>query len=235
MIRKLLTATAVVTTVLLLTGCSAMLGAFYTDGEIDTASGGSTTDAVDTEAIDEEVADAIDVVDYFWSTHFDDFYVGGDRYTPPADFIPYVASDLPTCGGEPVEADNAFYCYPDNTILWDQNLMDAAYAQGDSVVYLIIAHEWGHAIQSQISDDSLWTAEELQADCFAAAALYGAADDEYFAWEPGDTAEITNALTDLADETNWTDIEDHGDPLDRIDAFNDGRTMGVEGCYPVEE
>lgn len=41
---------------------------------------------------------------------------------------------------------------------------------------------------------------------------------------------ITNGLTALSDETPWTDIGDHGDPLDRIDAFNDGRIGGVVSC-----
>lgn len=189
---------------------------------------------IDYEAIDQEVQDAIEVVDQFWAAHFSEYYTGA-TYESPADFIPYSSSDPATCDGEPVEPDNALYCIPDNTILWDQDLMDYLYVNGgDAVVYLVIAHEWGHEIQDQLSADALWNAEELQADCFAAAALYGAAADGYFAFEDGDTAEITNALTFLADETEWTDIDSHGDPLDRIDAFNDGRVGGVEGCYPVE-
>jgi predicted metalloprotease len=188
---------------------------------------------VDHQVIDQEIADAVSVVGQFWATHFAEYY--GGTYYSPADFIPYTADDLPGCGGEPVEPDNAFYCIPDNTILWDQNLMDQLYTSGgDAVIYLVIAHEWGHEIQAQLPDAALWTAEELQADCFAGAALYGAAADGTFQWEEGDTAEITNGLTFLADETPWTDIDSHGDPLDRIDAFNDGRVGGTEGCLPVE-
>ena len=58
-------------------------------------------------------------------------------------------------------------------------------------------------------------------------------EDGTLQWESGDTAELTNALTVLGDGTAWTDSADHGDPLDRIDAFNDGRVSGVAGCYPV--
>jgi predicted metalloprotease len=239
MIRRLATSAAAAAVVLMLTACSGVLGGLHQGASTDTVADNTdtATDAdVTAEEIDQEIADAIDVVDQFWSAHFSEFYTGGDGYTPPSDFIPYVASDLPSCSGEKVVPDNAFYCSPDNTMLWDQALTDYLYVNGgDAVIYLVIAHEWGHAIQSQISDDSLWNAQELQADCFAAAALYGAAADGTFTWEEGDTAEITNALTFLADQTAWTNTDDHGDPLDRIDAFNDGRIGGVEGCYPVAE
>ncbi|TFB76474.1 hypothetical protein E3O06_03775 [Cryobacterium glaciale] len=238
MIRRLATSAAAAAVVLMLAGCSAVLGGLYQGDRTGTVTDNidtGTDSAVPAEEIDDEITDAIDVVDQFWSAHFSEFY-GGDEYTPPTGFIPYVASGLPYCAGEEVVPDNAAYCYPDNTLLWDQALMDYLYVNGgDAVIYLVVAHEWGHAIQSQITDDYLWNAQELQADCFAAAALYGAAEDRIFTWEEGDTAEITNALTVLADETPWTNIDDHGDPLDRIDAFNDGRIGGVEGCYPVVE
>lgn len=238
MIRRLTASAVAAAIVLMLAGCSAALGGLYRSDSTGTAteSAVGSNAVVSAEEIDQEIADAIDVVGQFWSAHFSEFYTGGDDYIPPSDFIPYFASALPSCAGEEVVPFNALYCTPDNTVLWDQDLMDSMYVNGgDAGIYLVIAHEWGHAIQSQISDDAVWSAPELQADCFAAAALYGAVTDGNLAWEDGDTAEIANALTALADETAWTDTDDHGDPLDRIDAFNDGRVGGVEGCYPVDE
>lgn len=182
--------------------------------------------------VDAEINDAVEVVNEFWSDNFADFYSGGS-YQPPIVGGAYTSNELPTCAGEQLEPYNAYYCVADNTLWWDADLMKEAYSAGDAIVYLVVAHEWGHAIQAQIDD--VWVAEELQADCFAAAALYGAAEDEYFVWEAGDTAEITSGLTALSDETPWTDTSDHGDPLDRIDAFNDGRVSGVPGCYTVSD
>ena len=239
MIHRLAAPVAAAALALMMTGCSAALGGLYQEdstGTVTDSADVGTAPAVTAEEIDQEISDAIDVVGAFWSAHFSEFYTGGDEYIPPSGFIPYFAPDLPSCAGKEVVPFNALYCFPDNTVLWDQDLMDFMYVNGgDAAIYLVIAHEWGHAIQSQISDDSLWKALELQADCFAGAALYGAAADGNFEWEDGDTAEITNALTSLADETEWTNTDDHGDPLDRIDAFNDGRVGGVEGCYPVAE
>lgn len=178
--------------------------------------------------VDAEINDAVDVVGDYWSDHFSDFYAGLP-YRAPRVAGAYSADRLPSCGDQEFVPSNAYYCPVDHSIGWDAELMRAAFNAGDAVVYLIVAHEWGHAIQAQTGD--MWIAAELQADCFAAAALYGAEEDGYFMWEAGDTAEITHALTELADETAWTDISDHGDPLDRIDAFNGGRLAGANGCF----
>jgi predicted metalloprotease len=182
--------------------------------------------------VDAEINDAVEVVDAFWRDHFSDFYPDA-TYQAPRVAGAYTAADPPSCGDEEFVPYNAYYCPVDNSLGWDAELMKAAHDAGDAVVYLIVAHEWGHAIQAHNND--VWAAEELQADCFAAATLYGAEVDGYFTWESGDTAEITHALTELADETAWTDTTDHGDPLDRIDAFNDGRLSGVPGCFTVED
>lgn len=224
------------------TGCAGMLGVFAfqprSAGDEPYASEGAHGQAsaqvgvpVGDAEVDAEINDAVEVINAFWSDHYSDFYTGGD-YQPPTIGGAYTADNLPFCGSEETVSDNAFYCPVDNTIWWDADLMKELYAAGDTIVYLVVAHEWGHAIQALTND--VWVAEELQADCFAAAALYGATDDEYFVWEAGDTAEITIGLTALADETAWTDTTDHGDPLERIDAFNEGRVYGVEGCWTVD-
>ena len=75
---------------------------------------------------------------------------------------------------------------------------------GDSWVYLVVAHEWGHAIQARLEDDLVATAEELQADCLGAAAMYGAVADRTLELEPGDDQELIGSLTTLADQMPWT-------------------------------
>ncbi|BDZ44302.1 hypothetical protein [Naasia aerilata] len=182
------------------------------------------------------IDEAVGVVDDFWAAHWSEFYPG--EYVSPTVVGTYDSTDpgdTTTCDGEPADEDNALYCTDDRSVMWDRVLMSEMYAEGDANVYLVVAHEWGHAIQAQLDDSLVWTAEELQADCFAAAALYGAEADGVFAWAEGDTAELARGLTDLSDSTEWTGADDHGDPFDRIDAFNDGRTYGVPGCFPVEE
>lgn len=197
-------------------------------GECDGVPSESTADLG---AVQTEVDDAVEVVSTYWRDHFPEYFGDIATYQAPKIGGTYSSNDPPSCGEERLEAFNAYFCNVDDTLWWDGELMQQAYGSGDAIIYLIVAHEWGHSIQSQIDD--VWVGEELQADCFAGAALYGAAKDGTFQWEPGDTAEITSGLTALADETPWTDTGDHGDPLDRIDAFNEGRTKGVEGCRSI--
>ena len=131
----------------------------------------------------EELADDMEaaqqVVDGFWAKHWSDFYTGTTQ--PPTVVGLYDgtdADDAPTCDGEPLEAYNAFYCVSEDYVAWDASLLvNGADLIGDSWVYLVIAHEWGHAIQARLEARPGRQAEELQADCLGAAALYGAVAD----------------------------------------------------------
>jgi predicted metalloprotease len=205
----------------------------------------STTATTDTEGtlasgvtIDELAGDldqAPTVVDGFWSRHWSDFFTG--TYTSPTVVGLYDGSDpahTPSCGGEPLEAYNASYCPADGSVAWDANLLvDGVDQIGDSWVYLVIAHEWGHAIQDQLDASLVAEGEELQADCLAAAALYGAAADGALTFDMGDDAELIGSLTALADQMPWTMSSDHGDPFQRLQWFTIGRNGGVQACFDV--
>ena len=98
-----------------------------------------TASAEDTIATDEQRA--VGAVDAFWKENFPKEF--GKEYQSPHVAGPYVGTDGPTCGGQPSEPNNAYYCRPGDYIAWDENLMRAGYQQvGDAWVYLIIAHEW---------------------------------------------------------------------------------------------
>jgi uncharacterized protein len=188
-----------------------------------------------------DVQTAIETSDGFWANHWSEFFTGS--YSSPAVFGDYngmyVSSDArfpgPTCGGEEPLADNAFYCPPEDYLAWDLVLMSDAYTLGDAFLYYVIAHEWGHAIQARLDGSLVAQAQELQADCLAAAALYGAVADELLTLEEGDEAEIANALVSVADTTPWGTTEDHGSPFERIEWFNAGRQGGVPTCLNVPQ
>ncbi|MBN0043164.1 neutral zinc metallopeptidase [Streptomyces actuosus] len=175
-----------------------------------------------------ETKDAVTVVNDFWQSRWDTYFTG--TYEPPTVFGEYVAGtpDAPTCGGRPAVPNNAFYCPSGDYIAWDAQLMREGYAKGDSMVYLVIAHEWGHAVQHRVTGLTA-EAPELQADCLAGATLFGS---EELQFETGDTEELAQTLTDLADRTPWTESEDHGDAEERITAFNNGGSGGVDACLP---
>jgi predicted metalloprotease len=181
-------------------------------------------------AMNDDERAAIGAVGLFWRRHFQPIF---DRpYSPPRVIGGYVGDNGPDCAGHKAEPFNAFYCKPGDYLAWDQNLMAAGYQQiGDSWVYLIIAHEWGHAIQARLSHSLVSQADELQADCLAGATLEGAQRDGLLRMDPGDDAEIARALTVVADKYPWSNKRDHGDAQQRIDAYNRGDRGGVPACF----
>ncbi|MGC5014532.1 neutral zinc metallopeptidase [Streptosporangium sp. DT93] len=139
---------------------------------------------------------------------------------------------LPTCHGYPLPDDNALYCWPPyDFVAWDVDLMRMGYRQGDAWIYLIVAHEWGHAVQARIPERLVSRQIELQADCLAGATLWGAGEDGMLHFEDGDTAELAAALRQHADDTPWTDVNDHGTAAQRLSAFKRGALRGVGGCF----
>jgi uncharacterized protein len=192
------------------------------------------------ESPEAELTDAIGVVDQYWAGHFTEYF--GGSYTPPnlltdtsvgVDGIYDSAVDQVTCGGQDsAEVNNAFYCNPENFIAVDDHLLQDFSGVGDAFVWFALAHEWGHAIQAQLKPEYQDQAYELQADCLAGAALAGATGDGQLEWEEGDGQELADSLTALADETPWTNSDDHGDAGERIASYNYGVDNGPLGCLP---
>jgi predicted metalloprotease len=170
---------------------------------------------------------AVAVVNEFWRRTF---AASGEQYKPPRVVGDYTGKG-PRCGGRPAAADNAFYCRGGDFLAWDKNLMASGYREiGDGWVYLVVAHEWGHAVQARLARSQVSVAAELQADCLAGASLQGAADKGLVDIEPGDSDEITRGLTVAADDSPWTDASSHGDASQRVSAFSDGVHGGVDAC-----
>ncbi|GAB3673449.1 hypothetical protein GCM10027589_43260 [Actinocorallia lasiicapitis] len=180
--------------------------------------------------VTKEINGAVEVVNTYWSTHWPEFFTG--TYNAPAVKGSYNAEDPDrfTCDGQPAEKFNAYYCIPEDYLAWDFGLMKAGYAQGDAFVYLVVAHEWGHAVQNRLKMNLVSADKELQADCLAGAVLWGARKDGTLEWENGDTTEIGQSLSALGDDKPWLNPSSHGDAIERVTAFGQGRSLGVIGC-----
>ena len=214
----------------LLGGCAI---AVDSGGGSSSGGGGSGTDSpidsVNRTDLDEDERGAVSATDAYWRETFpDDFR---QSYRPPRVLGGYVGEDGPSCGGQPSVPFNAFYCPSQDFLAWDENLMAAGYERiGDAWVYLIIAHEWGHAIQARLRADQVSVAAELQADCLAGATLQGSVDDGDLILEPGDTQEIADTLVAVADDYPWSDSSSHGDAQERTNAFSTGAQGGLRAC-----
>ncbi|MFE6841780.1 neutral zinc metallopeptidase [Streptomyces sp. NPDC057686] len=183
-----------------------------------------------------ETRDAIEVTDGFWVKHWPDFFT--KTYQPPKIYGPLGfydvdAGDFRRCNGEDPDKYNAYYCPDGDYLAWSAQIMDLGFNMiGDSWVYLVISHEWGHAIQARLNSNLQAIEKELQADCLAGATLQGATDDGTLVWEQGDTEEIVSALQKFGDTTPWSNPADHGDASQRMGFFTQGLRDGVNACLP---
>jgi predicted metalloprotease len=189
------------------------------------------------------VQSAIDDVQAFWATKLPAVY--GMEYTPiPQNrLFPYSESNPPPACGDsgttPYKdvAGNAFYCPSGDFLAWDaQGLIPTIQQQfGDFAVALVAAHELGHAIQERTGTSAGSTIPlELQADCFAGAWAQHATTttNDTFNVKKGELDEALSGYLYFRDPTGTDPTTEgaHGSAFDRISAFNDGFSGGVQRC-----
>ena len=180
----------------------------------------------------------------FWSDTLPAVYGTAYEPIPATRLFPYSESNPPpACDGSggttPYEqvAGNAFYCSQGDFVAWDeQQLIPSFRAKfGDFAVGLVLAHEWGHAIQARVGTPDWPTVYvELQADCFAGAWGQHVATST----DAGvhlSTADLDAALAgflQLRDPSGVDPSQDgaHGNAFDRVGAFQDGYDRGVAAC-----
>ena len=190
---------------------------------------------------EQAIDDALASIQSYWRTEYRDLY--GDRYVPVPPSRVYAATPgvkLPRCQGQKLTyadaAQNAFYCFDDNFVVYDDaKLFPQLYRDfGGFALALVLAHEWGHAIQDRADNEGAPTIyQELQADCFA-----GAWTDEQAGassrpeLEPGDLESSLAALLTFRDApgTSPDDPSAHGSAFDRVSAFQEGFESGPERC-----
>ena len=179
----------------------------------------------------------------YWSATMPEVY--GRKYTaiPESRIYPYSASNPPpACGGRgttPYQevAGNAFYCDQGDFIAYDeQKLIPQLRKQyGDFAVGLVLAHEWGHAVQTRVRFSSRASVYvELQADCFAGAWAQHVADGDGTSLNLSED-DLDHALAgflELRDPSgvDGGDAGAHGNAFDRVGAFQDGLEGGAQTC-----
>jgi predicted metalloprotease len=175
-------------------------------------------------------------IDKFWKAEFAE---GNLPYTSPETILGYSSSrPIETSCGESIP-DNAFYCPVDNSIYYDEGLIQAilrAKKFGDFGTVVVLAHEWGHLAQAElgITHSDFWNIQlELQADCFAGA--YGRylaqGKSDLLRLDEGDLEEGSNILYALGDDQMaWFDPQAHGTRQQRMEAYQTGLDQGTNGC-----
>ena len=158
------------------------------------------------------------------------------------------SSITPGCGEPTTEYPavemNAFYCTIGDFIAYDdaQLIPQLVADLGEISVGVVMAHEWGHAIQGRIGYEDETIYMEQQADCFAGAWVAHVARGESAEIPFGDADLKTalNAMIFVRDQPGTTAFGETADPLahgsafDRVGAFEDGFRNGTTQCatYP---
>lgn len=208
------------------------------------------------EEAEETTADADDVmvaaaldVEAFWQDTYEDVYgepyqdlEGGLwSYNPDTD-----PSDLPPCSGVTSYDDiavNAFYCSGVDLIAWDRTELVEPFIDefGAFTAAVVMAHEFGHAIQARTGDFETLTSviSELQADCFAGAWVAHVVEGGSESFE-ADVDELDLAIAGLieirdAPGSSPDDPQAHGSGFDRVSAFSNGLEEGAGRCAEFRE
>lgn len=199
----------------------------------------------DTTDTDDVIDAALDDLADYWSETLPAVY--GESFEPPAGgLIAYGPSEgeLFECGGVSVTYDevaaNALYCPDEDLIAWDRvELMPGLQEQfGPLTVGIVMAHEYGHAIQARGDVEGSTVALELQADCFAGAWVADVADRiDVFRIDGTALDEAIGGFLELRDTVgvDASDPNAHGSGFDRVSAFQDGFDSGADLCATYED
>ena len=198
--------------------------------------------------IDALARNALADLERFWAEQLPAVYgqpfqplQGGYFSVDPGAVDPAVYPDGVSCGADPLDVEgNAFYCQAageanSDSISYDRAfLADLAEQFGDFIPDLVMAHEFGHAIQGRVGFPRASIVAETQADCFAGAwtQWVAAGEAEHTTVRPPELDEVLRGYLQLRDPvgTSLQEQSAHGSYFDRVSAFQEGFSDGVVAC-----
>lgn len=198
-------------------------------------------------AIDRLALSAIADIEEFWEDAYPEAF--DDEFEPADELISWdaVGYDGRFCGEYTHGLVNAGYCIPENTIGWDRGAMLPSLrdAHGEMAVTLVMAHEYGHAIQLQSRISRRTTdvlVREQQADCLAGTYMRWVAEGSSprFTLSTADGLNtVLSALVQfrdplLSEEDTELGDNEHGSAFERISAFQFGFTDGATACAAID-
>jgi predicted metalloprotease len=224
----------------LASGCSQLVvgAGSFSSGLTDVPDAKININGTDNGKIDKIAGNAIADVQAFWTQQLPANF--GKQYKPVSAFFsvdPSGDKSAP-CTNSPSDIrGNAFYCPTRDIVAWDRVGLfpDLQRKFGPFLIAMVLAHEWGHAIQHRTEMPSNRTIViEAQADCYAGAwtktALTGGAPHFQISRQDLDQALSGYLLFRDPIGANANDRQAHGSGFDRISAFQEGFDEGVKHC-----
>ncbi|KUL41652.1 neutral zinc metallopeptidase [Actinoplanes awajinensis] len=233
--------TAVVLTLLLtaVSGCVTVRESARPEASADAGTSSRPSSAAGRTPNEVATAAAQDV-ERFWTGAYPALSDGAAFVPVRGGYHPYTRTSLPPACGDQRTAyqPNAFYCPDGDFIAWDaQTLIPQLQQQfGPLLVGVVLAHEYGHAVQTRLAlGDQPTVVLEQQADCFAGAWTADVLAGHSPAFRGVTPAQLDNTvagLLQLRDQpgTPAQAPEAHGNAFDRIRALQDGVQKGAATC-----
>jgi predicted metalloprotease len=198
--------------------------------------------------IDRQALSAVDDIEDFWRQHYSDAFAG--TFTPVSRLVSVDPRTSDTICGEQASAFdfNALYCAPDDLIAWDRiDLMPVAKEFfGDMTINGLLAHEYGHALQTRAGlvgeQKSSILVREQQADCMAGVYMRWVAEGRSSRFTINTTRALDQVMAGAIAgrdpvstfDTMSLDPPSHGTALDRVSAFQTGFDVGADGCAAID-
>ncbi|MDH6194412.1 putative metalloprotease [Mycobacterium frederiksbergense] len=197
--------------------------------------------------IDNLAASAVSDIEEFWSNAYSGVFDG--EFQPVRALISWDSEsfDRQFCDMDTYALINAAFCKPDRTIGWDRSVLMPRLRQrnGDMGAVMVLAHEYGHAIQQQaglVRRGTPTLMAEQQADCLAGTYMRWVAEGNSPRFTLSTADGLNNLLAAviafrdplLSEAQAQLGINEHGSAFERISAFQFGFTDGPTACAAID-
>ncbi|MGY1604605.1 neutral zinc metallopeptidase [Geodermatophilus sp. SYSU D00815] len=204
--------------------------------------------AADGDEVDQEARNALADLYAFWEEAYPEAFgapfeplAGGVFSVDPDDVDPAAYPDGVSCGLQPERVENnALYCNApgrDNadSITYDRVFLAELSASFDlSLVAVVMAHEFGHAIQDRFGFRGASINQETQADCLAGAwtGWVAAGNGRHTSLRAPELDQVLRGYLQVADPVGTDPSQEgaHGSYFDRVSAIAEGFDQGVAAC-----
>ncbi|WP_052372116.1 metallopeptidase [Nocardia otitidiscaviarum] len=196
-------------------------------------------------AIDTLVLNALEDIQAYWQQEYPKEF--GNEFTPVNTFVSWSARTpraqaVRFCDETTYRLVNAAYCRLDNSIGWDRAVLLPTMQDtfGQMSVVMVMAHEYGHAIQTMaklLGRKDPVIVKEQQADCFAGAFIRHVAEgkSKHFTINTSDGLNSVLAATVAIRDSDPEDPESvHGSAFERVTAVQIGFTDGARSCKAID-
>ncbi|MFN8068741.1 MAG: peptidase [Mycolicibacterium insubricum] len=208
-----------------------------------------TVEGTDHGQIDLIGAQSVSDIEQYWEYAFADLTTG--TFSPVGTVYSWDARQYAGqfCTSDTYGLVNAGFCRVDDSIGWDRGVLFPALRKtyGDMAITMVLAHEYGHAVQKQaqlVGRSTPVLVAEQQADCLSGAYMRWVAEDR----SPRFTLSTGDGLNDLlltmisfrdpllseADVAAGGTGDEHGSAFERISAFQFGFTDGPSVCASID-